>query len=262
MTPELSAIIALAAFALLGVAAVVRDFLRCGQTWQIWALYALERVYVPFMFHTRANRRFPIPPGEPGIILANHRSPVDPLMIWLNSHLPDPNRRIRMPRFMMAKEYHDVAGVGWITRNAKTIGVTRDGQDLTSVKEALAELKKGEVVGIFPEGRINKGNQYELLDTGTGVAWLALRAQVPVYPVFIHDAPQGGSMIAPFCTPSRVRVTFGDPIDLSDYYGKRKSQDVLREVTDLMMARLAEVGGATAHGPDTLPMETSQRRTG
>ena len=94
------------------------------------------------------------------------------------------------------------------------------------------------------------------------VAWLALRADVPVFPVFIHDSPQGESMIDPFRTRCRVRVTYGDPIDLSAYRGRRKSRELLQEVTTLLMERLAELGGVSYQGSqnESTPVTLSVNR--
>jgi 1-acyl-sn-glycerol-3-phosphate acyltransferase len=259
VNPESVAKIFLAGYAAIAAAAVVWQCLRSGLSWGAWALYAVERLYLPLMFHWRANRRCPFPDEGPALIVANHRTPVDPLFLWMNNHLSSPRRRIRIIRFLMVRAYEDVPGIGWITRNVQTIGVERDGRDLKGAREALDALKQGELVGIFPEGRLNEGEG--LLPGDTGVAWLALRSEVPVFPVFIHDAPQGKTMVDPFWTPSSVRVTYGEPVDLSAYYGQRKSQELLREVTDLLMQRLAELGGVIVAEPETIPLEP-QRATG
>ena len=259
VNPELVAQLTLAAYAVIATAAVAWQLLS-KIAWQVWVLYFVERIYVPFFFHWRSNRRSPFPADGPALIVANHRSPIDPLLLWMNHHLSSPQHRIRRIRFLMAREYGDVPGIGWITRNVRTINVDRNGKDLKGAKEALRGLKQGDLIGIFPEGRINDGEG--LLPADTGVAWLALRSEVPVYPAFIHNSPVGKSLLACFWTRSRVRVVFGDPIDLSAYYGRRKSQELLREVTDLMMSHVAELGGLQPADSVTLPMKSPQRATG
>jgi hypothetical protein len=66
-------------------------------------------------------------------------------------------------------------------------------------------------------------------------------------------------MVAPFYTRCRVRVTYGDPIDLSAYYDRKRTRTLLRDVTDLLMRRLAELGGV-AYAPD-LPAAVQGRTT-
>jgi 1-acyl-sn-glycerol-3-phosphate acyltransferase len=238
---EISAIVALGLYGL-GVAAfAVWDCTRSGLPWTIWLFYGIERLYVGLMFHWRANRRCPFPNRGPAIILANHRSPVDPLLIWMNHHLSSPQRRIRVIRFMMAREYYEVPIMRWICRTMQAIPVDRRGKDVRPTHQALELLNEGHLLGLFPEGRINTGTN--LLEGDPGIAWLALHARAPVYPVFLGNSPQSQSMVKPFYTPSSVCVVYGDPIDLSAYYGLRVTHSVLTEVTDLLMRRLAQLGG-------------------
>jgi 1-acyl-sn-glycerol-3-phosphate acyltransferase len=168
----------------------------------------------------------------------------------MNHHLAGPKRRIRVISFLVAREYYEVAATKWICKAVQSIPVGRDGRDMAPAREALRRLQAGELVALFPEGKINTGpSGAPLLPGDTGVAWLALRAQVPVYPVYIHNAPGCANMIAPFITPTRVKVCFGDPIDLSAYRGRKNTREILQEVTDLLMAKLEETGRETTLEP-------------
>ncbi len=155
---------------------------------------------------------------------------------------------------MMAKEYYEMPVMNYFFRVLRSIPVARDGADMGPAREALKHLKDQELVGLFPEGRLNRGTN--LLPANPGIAWLALRAQVPVYPAFIHNAPQGKHIVAPFYTPSRVRITFGEPIDLSEFYHVKKTQELLTQVTHLLMTRLAELGGVEYSGRAELEKST------
>ena len=258
MDSEGPAQLVLALYAASAVAIIVRQALRCQDGLQVWLLYVIERLYCPFMFHWRANRRCPFPQTGPALIIANHRSPVDPLMIWMNHHLAGKEHKIRVMVFMTAREYLEKPGLRWLRSAMQCIPTDRDGRDVGPAREALRRLESGQLVAVFPEGRLNRGDG--LLDANPGVAWLALRARVPVYPVFIHDSPQGKNMVDPFCTVSQVRVSYGDPIDLSSYFDRRKTRELLEEVTDLLMSRLAELGGIQKGDsdaddpPDVLPL--------
>lgn len=232
----------LAAYAAVGLAVVWWQSGRRGVGRQAWLLYVIERIYVGLWFHWRANRRCLFPAAEGGLVIANHRSPVDPLLIWMNHHLGQPDQRIRLIHFLMAREYFSIPGLSWICRTMEAIPVARNGADMAPAKAALKRLRAGDLVGVFPEGRLNPG--HDLLPGNSGVAWMALSAGVPVYPVFLHESPTGGdSMVRPFLGFCRVRVTWGEPIDLSRFAGQRRTQQLLQEVTDLIMDRLAELGG-------------------
>ena len=153
----------------------------------------------------------------------------------------------------MASEYYHAGGlVGWISKAMVSIPVARNGRDMKPTREAIRRLSRGEMIGIFPEGGINLTD--DLLPGNPGVAFLALKARVPVIPVHIHNAPQGDTMVAPFYSFRKVRISYGEPIDLSQWYNQRASRETLQEVTDLMMSRIAELAAeakAFADGRDS-----------
>lgn len=244
MTPDQIAQFVLLAYAATAVGLVLLSVRRCRDGWRVWLLYFVNRLYVAFMFHWRANSRCPYPESSGAIILSNHRSPIDPMMAWMNSHLrtEEPAQSIRVISYLMAREYYEQPGlVGWIGRAMHSIPVDRNGHDIGPTREAIRRLEQGDLIGIFPEGGINLGEG--LRAANPGIAFLALKAGVPVIPVYIHGAPQGASMTEPFFTPARVRVTYGTPIDLSLWQGQRKSQELLQGLTDALMRKLADLGG-------------------
>lgn len=253
MSPDAAGQIALALYALIAVVVISWQIIRCEDGPSVWLLYLIDRIYVPFFFHGRSNRRCPFPDDRGALIIANHRSPVDPLFVWLNSHLGGTRFRIRAISFMMAREYYEVPGlVGWISRSMKSIPVNRNGQDMEGTRHTLRLLKEGHLVGVFPEGQINTGEG--LLPGNPGVAYLALKSKVPVYPVFIFNSPVADSMVKPFYTRTKVRVAYGEPIDLSEYHDRKPTREILQEVTDLMMDRLAELGAGSVRGCDPEPV--------
>lgn len=263
MNPDLSAQLALALFAVIAAGLVLRDVRRFEDGFATWLLYCIERLYIGIAFRWRANRRCPIPSTGPAIIIANHRSPIDPLMMWMNHHLRKrgEDRPLRVFEFMVAREYYERPGfVGWLCRTMRSIPTDRDGRDMGPAKEALRRLRDGRIIAIFPEGRINRGDG--LLEANPGVAWLALRSEAPVYPFYIHNAPQGRNMVEPFINMRQVRLTYGNPIDLSEFYGVRKSKEVLKSATDLMMQRLADLGGMSADDSSQQKILPLNRRTG
>ena len=70
-------------------------------------------------------------------------------------------------------------------------------------------------------------------------------------------------MVAPFTRRCRVRVKWGEPIDLSDFQGKRVTQELLVEVTNVIFARLAELGGVGfAPAREHLEEERNELRNG
>ena len=236
MPPETIACWTLAGYCLFFAGLMLWHALRCPQGWRLWMLHHIDVAYCRLCHHWRANRPCPFLDASPAIIMANHRCVIDPGLIWAGVT----NRRPL--EFLTAAEYFGVPVLSFIFRAQRAIPVARNGRDMTATRTALRRLKEGRLLGVFPEGRFNTGPD-SLLPATTGLAWLALRSEAPVYPVFIHNAPRGKSMIATLFAVGRVQITFGDPVDLSMYYGRRTSDELLQEVTDLLMGRLAALGG-------------------
>ena len=240
MNPTAFSILTLAIYVAIALAVVVRQFKVFGSP-SVWCLSRLIRLYTTLMFSQRITSPCPLPIQGPAIIVANHRSPVDPILTFSASLMKQDGYKVRVLEFMTAREYCEIPGViGWFTRIAGCIPVNRDGKDTGSAKEALRCLQAGKLIGIFPEGGINTGDG--LLPFNAGVAWLALRANVPVYPAFIHNAPQRDSLVACFFSPQHVDVTFGLPLDMSRWSGQRLTGDLLEEARRAHATRTRETG--------------------
>lgn len=221
----------------------------CGL--QAWFLHWVARVYTRVMFDLKADTERTIPEDAPAIIISNHTSPVDPMLLWADHCGSFRSPVIRLPGFMTAKEYCDQRGlVGWICRVMESIPVARHGRDMTPAKQALKRLKDSQLVGVFPEGKINAvAPDVQLIPGDTGAAWLALKSRVPVIPVYIREAPRGKSMVGSFLVRTHSRLYYGQPIDISRWYDQRLTQEILREVADEMMLQLARLGGVKPPPP-------------
>jgi 1-acyl-sn-glycerol-3-phosphate acyltransferase len=110
------------------------------------------------------------------------------------------------------------------------------------MRTGLRVLAEGKLLGIYPEGtRSPDGRLYK---GKTGVARLALEAQVPVIPCAMINTfefmPSGQTR------PNfRVRpgVRYGEPLDFSRYYGMGTDARTLREVTDEIMRVIEKLSG-------------------
>lgn len=145
--------------------------------------------------------------GHQGAVLvANHRASVDPCFIQLAA-----GDRVH---WMVAGEYFKVPIVGALLRSFQCIPTNRGGIDTASTKQAIELAKKGRFVGMFPEGRINRTDQ-AWIPVRPGAALVALRARVPLVPMWIEGARMGTSVISPLLMPAKVRVFLGS----ADYWG-------------------------------------------
>jgi 1-acyl-sn-glycerol-3-phosphate acyltransferase len=116
------------------------------------------------------------------ILASNHVSYLDPLVL---AYLAD--RRHRRLRFLAKAELFDKRGLGWALRRIHQIPVQRNTTDAaTSLDAAVAALRAGECVAVFPEGTISL--DLEPMAGKTGVARLAATSGVPVTPVGLWGA--------------------------------------------------------------------------
>lgn len=169
------------------------------------------------------------------VIVANHRSSVDPFFVQII-----PGRRVH---WMVAAEYFSLPVSGWFLRQTGAIPTRRAGVDTAATKAAIRLASEGELVGMFPEGRINVSDDF-LLPVRPGAAMVALRARVPLLPCCIEGSPYDGkNPWSPFRMRARVKVRFGEPIDLSEHYDAGNEREVANELTLRAMKVIARLAG-------------------
>ncbi len=172
------------------------------------AMEWLNRVYCAGMHRLVVFNEAPLPEHGPAILVANHTSGVDNLVLQAGCR--------RVLGFMVAKEWYEAPVVSTLCRVLRCIPVRRDGRDLSATREALRALSEGRVLPIFPEGKITPESGRAFGPGKPGAAFLTLRARVPVVPAYIRGTPETGLVTKAIVTPSQARVLFGPPIDLSD----------------------------------------------
>jgi 1-acyl-sn-glycerol-3-phosphate acyltransferase len=166
-----------------------------------------------------------LPKHGPAILICNHVSGLDPMLI--QAVCP------RLIVWMMAREYYEIPVLRTIFKTVEAIPVDRAGRDLAATRAALRALEAGRILGVFPEGKIE--TSHDLLPFQTGVALMALKANVPVYPAYLDGTQRGKEMVPAVLTRNVACVAFGPPLE---YPGASTSKEVLQEVTDQYVAAL------------------------
>lgn len=183
------------------------------------------------LWHRWSARGPRLPASGPALLLANHTCSADPA--FLQAGCPRPLS------FVIAREYYGLPVLRRLLAYIGCVPVTRNGRDATGVRVALRRLAEGRMLCIFPEGGLNHAGRRGLRRGKAGVALLALRSRVPVYPALIVGGPQTSSLPRAWLLPSRVQVVYGEPVDLSEYYDRPIDRKLLEEVTHTLMGRVA-----------------------
>ncbi len=156
------------------------------------------------MFPLRAVGLERLPMSGPAVLVANHLSWLDPIVLPLA--LP------RKPGFLAMEELWRMPAVSWVMRlyGPLAIPLRRQTIDTTALRRATEALREGAWVIVFPEGGIPPAG--ELRPFHRGAAMLAARTGAPIVPIAIvgtDDALPLGRIV-----PRRQPVTIyvGEPI--------------------------------------------------
>lgn len=154
----------------------------------------------------RARGHTHVPPSGGGLLLINHQSFLDPMLVGLP---------LRRPVSYLARDsLFPVPGVGWVLRNTHVMPINRDAASTASIRTALERLEQGFLVGVFPEG--TRSATGEVDEFRPGFISLLRRTNVPVYPVGIAGAHEAMPRSSLWMNFRPVRVVFGPPIHRSD----------------------------------------------
>lgn len=157
--------------------------------------------------------------GRPLLLVSNHTGAADPILLQAGCPFE--------VRWMMMREMNRGA-VDWFTRYGRIILVERDGKDLASTREALRHLRGGGVIGIFPEGGIERPPEM-LRRFHSGVGFLVARSGAAVAPVWISGTPKVDNAMASLYTRGRARVQFGPIMRFDDI---NDADEITRRIRD------------------------------
>jgi 1-acyl-sn-glycerol-3-phosphate acyltransferase len=221
-----------------------------GSLWIFIATYNLMNVFGIENVETTTIDR-------PLILVANHRSFFD--MYTVSSVLFRRTRRPMNLYFPVRAKFFYTNPVGWFVNLAmgwwsmyppffREEGEAKKREfDKFSVRELLrlASDKTPNVIGFHPEGKRNLNDDpYSFLPAQPGIGKVIYTARPQVIPVFIaglgNDLPK--QILGNWQGGEKVRIWFGEPLDLEEFYERADRKRTHKELADHLMLKIAELG--------------------
>lgn len=155
------------------------------------------------------------------IVISNHLSWMDILYVYFG--LPG-----GLKRALSKKENKGNKLQLAFMKSIGVIFVDRDKPELSTMRTCINALKDGDTLAICPEGTRNRVNR-QLQPLHSGAALFALKGNAQVVPYVVHHK---GKFFR------RNYTAVGDPVDLSDLYGRRTDEATLQEATERFRAAM------------------------
>ncbi len=193
-------------------------------------LFKAIKALIPLLIRFDVQNGDYIPPEGGLLMTSNHISRLDtPLLMAIT----DRTDLVAI----VAKKYQTKPFFKWILEKIGTmIWMDREKMDFSAVKEALDHLRRGDAIGIAPEGT-RSHQSTGLLEGKQGAAVLAARGGVSILPVGIHGSDKIYQHWMKLRRPP-VTVRIGKPYDLPEM-DMDDRQAWLSESTDEIMCRIA-----------------------
>jgi 1-acyl-sn-glycerol-3-phosphate acyltransferase len=157
-----------------------------------------------------------VPRSGPLIVACNHISYLDP-----------PALGAAMPRpvsYMAKHELFKIPILGPVIARLNAFPVDRTRGDAAAIKRAVAVLREGAALGIFPEGTRNKDGTVK---PQSGVALLHYLSGAPILPAYVGGTGDAKRL-------ARISVVFGEPVSYTT--GEKASREDMANWTgDIMM---------------------------
>lgn len=209
---------------------------KMGPGWRfVWLV-----LYYPVsgLVKTRYRHIERVPQTGPAIIVVNHVSHIDPLLVC--KFVLD---AARTPSFLAKEALFDMPAVGWGMRIMGHIPVKRGTADARqSLSAAVQALTDGRIIVLHPEGTVTRDPLGWPMNGKTGAARLAtLAPDVPVIPIAqwgVQDQIDLYKKRIKLIPRPRHVLSVGEPVDLREFAGVEVTAVVLHQITDVIMRRL------------------------
>ena len=187
-------------------------------------MYALFSGIVKILFNIRVINAENEPDEGGCLICANHVSASDPVIICYAF-------KKNQAHFMAKKELFKIPLLSGLIKLLGAFPIDRGGADVGAIKKAIAMLKEGNSVGIFPQG-----HRYPKVDPRTtpvknGAGLICKKAECDVVPVYIFRKKNTFRLF------KKTYVIIGEKIDRSVFADKDNA-----EITEIIFDKVCSLG--------------------
>jgi 1-acyl-sn-glycerol-3-phosphate acyltransferase len=190
-----------------------------------------------FLARVRVSGREHIPRRGPFIVAANHFSRLDPALVIYALHRPI--------NFLMASDQTVELFLMWAPWLYGYIPINRTRLAPSTIKQALQVLRRGKILGIFPEGASTADS---LRPAKNGVVYLSTVAAAPVLPVGIVGLENVLGLWRRGLRPE-VTIRIGKPVGPFSLPRERAARDrALQEIGTEVMCCIAALLPEQHHG--------------
>ncbi|MCH7687088.1 MAG: 1-acyl-sn-glycerol-3-phosphate acyltransferase [Planctomycetes bacterium] len=201
------------------------DPLRPNWLWLTIRFFLTPFFKVWLRYEVRGLEKIPASGGA--LLLLNHQSHLDPLLIQSGMSRP--------VSWLARDSLFRIPVIGWILKGTYVLPIDRESAGASSIRKAVQYMQFGFMLGMFPEGtRTRDGSVGEFKP---GFVALIRRGNVPVYPVGIAGSFDAFPRNAWFIRPKRVRVVFGDPLT-SEEIERLSKRDQQNDLVALVKERI------------------------
>ena len=178
-------------------------------------------------YHRLSADRMALPEDGPALVVANHISGLDPLLLMAASKRP--------LHFLIAQEEYQRPGLRWLFDRAGVIPVERNTRPERALRAALRALEEGKVIALFPFGRMHLDSETPIKIKG-GVGILAARSGASVYPARIEGVAVKKSVFRAILWRGHPRLYPLQPIQVEEMH----VQAMLKQLSEVLTTAVEE----------------------
>jgi len=215
-------------------------------------------IFFHFLNRTTVIGKENVPQKINTLLLSNHQTMIDSFLVGMCGFFPSSLFRPRLiPSNPAAEEnFYRTPFLAWVADNWKCIPIKKGRKDIGAIYKMAQALRKSPMT-LFPEGTRSRDGSIGKPRAGAG--FLILETNPTVIPVCIDGMdkllPIGSIFPRIF---KRIYVYYGEPLDLSEFYGREKNRDVAQSIMTQVMENIRRMHSKiqTMKAPRTAPSPT------